>query len=269
MIIYHHVPKCGGSYVIRALVASMRAAGWPAYGNFRVTFGDAEPDLAVVRAHHGMTSSHWAYGPERKDEGGRVKDEGRGELDGRGQSLNLDCAGSVKIARNDPGDLYLSWVRDPVEMFFSAWEFYRSPLSSLPWTRCERLREQIGRVFPLEKSFEAYVEECWAPGVEPYPLGQVPWVPTERGFGVAADWVAAFDFVGCVERMEPDLAELCERLGIELVLPARRENVSPRTVDRERWRPEVEALLRMKLSYGGTEVSNPDQTIYIKTTDEH
>lgn len=210
MIIFHHIPKTAGNYVISAVVNGLADTGRP-HSYYRTNYNDAAPDLGVLRASQGIVASHWAYDPKRA------------EVHGQRQE----------------GDIYLTWVRDPVEMFFSGWEFYRNGAAAIPRGHHTLLQEQIALMWRAE-SFEQYMEWCVEPATYCFPCGQL-W-PGDPRLGV-------FDFVGRCERMTEDLWTLGRLAGFKPRLGgASARNASPRTVDRDKYQSAVVRLLMDKLA---------------------
>lgn len=192
MILFHHIPKTGGSTVLRALSSKMDSR--------RIPFGHSQ--FAIRKDSNLLLSSHWALAPD------------------------------VLTPRQKADNFYFTWVRDPVEMFFSGWEYYRTkgkihaegPHAARP----ERLRQQVFNIVAA-RDFTHYLDNCEC-GADYFPLGMLPTNLSE------------FDFVGICEDMESELERLSELLNVSLRLPENR-NESQKTINRDTYRDRVAALL--------------------------
>lgn len=207
-IIFHHIPKAAGTYV-RLRVAEA-----------------AEGKAVVVRSAHLDNPS---YRPPLL----------RGTID-RMSRENVSIVTSHWAFRNYTpvkGELYITWFRNPIDLFYSAWNFYRSIMT--PKTLLDLfkpLRAQITGLCQCE-NFDAYLSAALG-GMNVYPQLQ---------FNL--DW-KAFDFIGFAERMQPCLSKLSSVLGIQIKCPRKKVHVtvaSPMAVQHSYRRKEVAALLCSEL----------------------
>lgn len=98
-VIFDHTPKAGGTSVLRALEKALKHQGGVGKGvACRVSFASRQPDGRRVIAEEWpgcvLYSSHYAF-----------------------------RAGSF---RSEPGECWITWARDPVDMFWSVWHYTRS-----------------------------------------------------------------------------------------------------------------------------------------------
>ena len=208
MIVFHHVPKTGGTYVLRALAASLRHARARPLERLlpvrfrRVGLTSRWPasrwlvDLCRLR-YHGL-SSHWAFHPSRFNPRGF--------------------------------DFYFTWLRDPGEMFLSAWRYYRDIGFDVEVSPRLRLTRQV-ELIRTASCLGEYLGRCEA-GADFFPCGAMDDLD-----------LGAFDFVGRCERMDEDLEVLMARLGLELRIPKRHVNVSPGPPLSEAHRVRVDGLV--------------------------
>lgn len=182
MIWFDHLPKTGGTQVIKVLVAALRAAGRP-YASEVVAWSAEEHEVAKRLGPEGpaigVLSSHWYCTP-------------------------------VRFAiQARPGDRLITWRRDPVAMCFSAYRYYRQRGQAAPLvqqTRNPRLRAQ-GQAILEARDLEHYLDMIEA-GVAPYPVGVRDTALRHRE--------AVYDFIGYAEHMARDLRRLLTELGLPI-----------------------------------------------------
>lgn len=209
MIIFHHVPKTGGTFVVKCLTENLANSNKFPKKCERIEFNkrcrSPQDFIEHKRGQIAMVSSHWAFGP--------------------------------KTFKKNKEDFYISWRRDPVEMFFSAWRFYRGEGA---WARNvakpERLRKQIVLMQDCA-GLEDYVKKC-EQGTDFFPCGSID----ELNWG-------KFDFVGSCENMESDLERLCNLLGIKRVAVPAPVMVSQRDEEEKLFYNRVKTLLKNTKKY--------------------
>lgn len=194
-IIFHHIPKTGGSYVIEALENS-RWDGKPIEA-IRFAFPERALQDLTFRDER-LLSSHWAFHPTRFRPGEEM--------------------------------IWITWIRDPARMFFSAWHYYRRPGATEQTTvRDSRFRGQIEAIQEA-KDLNQYLDWFFAGG-DAFPLGQLP------------TNLNRFDFVGRCEHMHQDLIELGELCGFTPAFSTKARPQSPYTTN-----PEDESAVRDRLN---------------------
>lgn len=194
-LVCHHIPKTAGTYLLTVLKGaglSHHRSGWADTPTGREDI-DAHPD---VQLH----TSHWAFHPSR--------------------------------FTPRPEELYLTWVRHPVDMAYSAYAFFHSRTRLRREMRPHHLFERIG----AHDTLESYIDAVLASPEPFYPEGVFTGID-----------LSAFDFVGSVERMTESLRALFSR--IDKPVPNRApvyETGVAKTYRREaleaRLQPEIEAV---------------------------
>lgn len=203
-IIAHHVPKTGMTYVLKAL----EQAG---YTHKRVPWAHEVTGREAIQGSPDATlfSSHHAFAPDR--------------------------------FTPVEGELWITWVRHPVDMVYSAYAYYREHPGVLRNVRPRYLYDRIAE----HDTLEGYVDAVLASDRPFFPEGAFSTLGLEPYHGGGS---VVFDFVGCAERMGPDVADLASVLGVEVPLPPRLVNATgaAKTYRREelekRLRPEIEAV---------------------------
>lgn len=187
-IVFHHIPKAGGTSVVKALSQATR--------HHRIAFQRQLWGEDAMGAR-GCYSSHYSFADHQPAD----------------------------------GDFYFTWVRNPADMFYSAWRYYKCRVRPnkhyQPEATARFLREFAGAA-----SLEEYTDRCLEadhPHTFPRGLFDLPW---ER-----------FHFVGVTERMDESIAELSRLTG----LPLTPLHVNATGSDNSYRRDEVEALLSREL----------------------
>lgn len=197
--IFHHVPKSGGTYVIRALkeagIAQKRTAWWQ---------NDAGIGRAQIEKYPAVffQSSHHAFLPDR--------------------------------FMAEPDEYYFTWVRNPVEMVYSAYGFWtgrgaKNMQNPQPNDLYRRIQEH--------QTLESYVDTVLASEDLFFP----------ESVYTSLD-LKAFDFVGSAHRMAHDITCLTNALGRPLGIHPPPVNVSGvlyeyrRAELEERLAPELAAV---------------------------
>ena len=157
-LLFHHIPKTGGTFVIRSLEGS-------GLSHQRIFFWKSVPDPGDFE----LFSSHHALHPG-------------------------------KCRRNFENPFWFTWLRNPVDVFYSAFHYYREKFpEELIAKTPPLLRTQITKIKAAE-SLAQYAETVRSP----YPCG---WYPVN---------LDVFDFIGTAETIEKSLERLSERIGIRL-----------------------------------------------------
>jgi hypothetical protein len=183
LIVFHHIPKAGGTSVVKALSQRMR--------HKRLAFQHEADDWRKVGLIDGLNSSHYTF---------------------------RDYAGP---------ELFITWIRNPADMFYSAWRYYGAGSRPHPNYRPLETRDFL-REFVGASTLEEYVDRCLEadhPHTFPRGLFDLPW---ER-----------FGFVGVTERMQESLDALGEMLGLKLEA----QHINSTGSDNSHRRDEVEAML--------------------------
>lgn len=160
-VILHHTPKSGGTYVLQVL----QHAG---YTHKRVPWSDPRAGRAIIGCNYSASlfSSHHAFHPG--------------------------------VFTPKRGEYYITWVRNPVDMAYSAWHYYSSNPQALNNARPPHLFTRIG----AHDTPEGYIDAMLASKAPFFPEGVYTGLDLSR-----------FDYVGSAERMDESLRGLLEMLG--------------------------------------------------------
>ena len=179
-LIFHHIPKAGGTSVLHSLRQ--------VHKHKRIAFAS---NVSNIKIGNGFYSSHYYF----KDY------EGDG--------------------------LYFTWIRNPVDMFYSAFSYYSQPNKPHPLYKPEATRAWLADAVK-HPTLEAYVDAALDENhVDTFPRGLLD-----------LNW-DRFDFVGVTERMRSSLAAFSDLVGA--TLPIKHSNRSSGAKDYRR--DEVEAML--------------------------
>ncbi len=141
LLIFHHIPRTGGTFVIESLVKSLEYSNLYPYSHCRVGFNDninnIDSFIFTIKRDFAFISSHWAFNP--------------------------------KFFHKKNNEFYFTWKRDPERMFLSAWEYYRLNKNIAPNTI--RLKNQVNLIRNC-KNIKEYIQEC-ENGKDFFPCGNV------------------------------------------------------------------------------------------------
>ena len=185
-IVFHHIPKAGGSSVIRSFSVKKN----------RLAFQDQADDWTKVRLIDGLNSSHYAF----KDYDGKA--------------------------------FYMTWVRNPADMFYSGFRFYSRSAKPHPEYRPVETRRFIRQYVKQCETIEQYTDQCLSddhPHTFPRGMFDLHW---DR-----------FDFIGVTERMQESLDTLGKQLGLKLEA----HHVNASGSDNNYRRAEVEQMLAREM----------------------
>lgn len=130
-----------------------------------------------------------------------------------------------------PG-LFITWIRNPVDMFYSGWRYYSGAGRPHPNYKPTETLEFIRR-YIKPTSLKEYVDKCLEidhPHMFPRTMFDLPW---ER-----------FDFVGVTEAMDDSIRRLARRTGLKL----QPKHVNKTGSDNSYRRDEVAKLLEREVA---------------------
>jgi len=189
--IFHHIQKAAGSYIREVFRSSIGR-------DHRIPFGARPEDprhYLKVKPGLSLYSSHYSYHPDH--------------------------------FTPDPGMFYFTWVRDPADMLYSAYQFYGSrtqrPHANFKPDDMGQVIKKVHKYKDHKRYIDAFLD-----GQQMFPQGFLD-LPYEK-----------FDFVGHASHMERDIGRLGDKLGITLIPLKERVNVSDgERIDRQYRRPAV------------------------------
>lgn len=209
-IVFHHIPKSGGSHAAVVLNSYVKPKG---------------ENLGSARR------------PIHKDGSGRQWIDERLERNDVpfAKLFSSHNAFFPDEFKPRPEELYMTWIRNPADMLYSGYHFWnmegREPHQFQPqWVR-ELAMKCVGH-----ESEEAYVDFALK-NKKVFPMGFFDWTPDQ------------FDFVGISELMDQSLACIASMFGLEFwdkpkgKINSNGSNRSPYTYRRA----EVEALLSREM----------------------
>lgn len=206
-IIFHHIPKTASTYV---RLHTEKAIGGKS---------------CIIRLCH-LENPHYRS-PQL-----------RGTIDRMSASIYL-VASHYAFRDYVPveGELYITWLRNPVDLFYSAWNYFRrSATPSIQASLFKPLRDQVIHMC-RHKGFNTYLDAALG-GMSVYPQLQFD-----------LDW-KAFGFVGVAEQMQYSLSRLSSMLGVWIGHPGgkvRPTMDSPIAVLYDHRRDEIVTLLSKEL----------------------
>lgn len=136
------------------------------------------------------------------------------------------------------GEFYMTWLRNPVDLFYSAWNYFRTETKKAARDALfEPLYTQVENMYRFKK-FDAFLDAALN-GMCVYPQYQ---------FNI--NW-EEFHFIGFAERMRDSLRRLSEALGVRVARPPkkiRQTKPSLLTSSHKHRRRQVIRLLDRELS---------------------
>lgn len=168
-IIFHHLKKSGGTSVIQNLRYALRS-------HKRIGFEDTVDDLYRFIDNNKkikIFSSHYAFADYEK--------------------------------RDD--EFYITWIRNPVDMFYSAWSFYREQPDKIHLQMVPAIHKTGFNAQHAFDDISEWINFCIDGPRRFFPMDE---------FNADFD---SFNFIGRCEHMNEDLFELSNILGLKFNLP--------------------------------------------------